>query len=119
MSRIGDIFNRLAAEMYLMAMPMGPELFAAANLVAKSKAAPAEVLDNVVDLNVVTKLDLDPDRVLSKAIGNLTEVVVIGFDKDGEEYFASSVSDGGSVLWHMERAKHKLMQIVDEQTADD
>lgn len=72
-------------------------------------------MGKVIELKLITKLDLDPDRVLSKAIGNLTEVVVMGFDKDGNEYFASSVSDGGSVLWHIERAKHKLMQIADEQ----
>ena len=72
-------------------------------------------MGKVIELKLITKLDLDPDRVLSKAIGNLSEVVVMGFDKDGNEYFASSVSDGGSVLWHIERAKHKLMQIADEQ----
>lgn len=64
---------------------------------------------------MITKLNLDPDRVLSKAIGELTEVVVIGFDKDGDEYFASSIADGGSVVFHLERAKHKLMRIIDEQ----
>ena len=74
-------------------------------------------MSNVIDFSGITKLDLDPDRVLSNALGKLKEVVVIGFDQDGNEYFSSSVADGGSVVWHMERAKHKLMQIVDEQQA--
>ena len=69
--------------------------------------------DNVVILPVVTTIPLDPDRVLTQAVGKLDKVVVIGYDKDGEEYFASSTSDGGDVVWMMGRAKHKLMLIVD------
>lgn len=72
-------------------------------------------MGEVVELSVITKLDLDPDRVLKKVLGKLTEVVIMGFDKDGDEYFASSVADGGSVLWHIERAKHKLMKIADDE----
>lgn len=70
-------------------------------------------MDNVVDLNVITTLPLDPDRVLSKALGKLERVMVIGIDKDGEEYFASSESDGGTCIWDMERAKLKLLRLVD------
>ncbi len=71
-------------------------------------------MSNVIEFRGITKLDLDPDRVLSKAIGELEDVVVIGFHKDGSEYFASSKSDGAEVLWHLERAKHRLMQTVDD-----
>lgn len=69
--------------------------------------------DNVVDFPGITKLDLDPERVLKAASGELTEVVILGFTKDGDEYFASSKADGGSVLWHLERAKLKLLNIPD------
>lgn len=70
-------------------------------------------MGEVVELDVVTTLDIDPDRVLNKAIGELDRVVVVGFTKDGSEYFASSVADGAEVTWMLERAKYKLMKIVD------
>jgi hypothetical protein len=75
--------------------------------------------DNVVDLPVITRLDLDPDRILKQAIGELERVVVIGYDKAGDEYFASSIADGATVVWLMERAKLKLLRVVDEMAGDD
>lgn len=70
-------------------------------------------MGDVVDLGVVTTLPLDPDRILQKAVGQLDRVVLIGIDKDGGEYFASSDPDGGTVLWDIERAKLKLMRLAD------
>ncbi len=73
--------------------------------------------DNVVDLGNVTKLDLPPNRILSKALdGNLQSVVLMGYDEDGEFYFASSQADGGDVLWLLELAKHQLMAIHEEMS---
>lgn len=69
--------------------------------------------NNVVDFTGVTRLDLDPDRILKNATGYLSEVVILGFTKDGEEYFASSKASGADVLWHLERAKKKLLEMVD------
>lgn len=68
---------------------------------------------NVVDFTGITRLDLDPERVLAKAAGQLASVIVVGFDKDGEEFFASSVSDGGEALWILQRACHKLLSLPD------
>lgn len=69
---------------------------------------------NVVQFTGVTTLDLAPDSVLSAALAaNLSAVVVVGFDADGMEYFASSVADGADALWHLERAKWRLMREVD------
>lgn len=63
----------------------------------------------------ITKLDLPVERLLNRALeADLTEVVILGFDKDGEEFFASSKSDGGAVLWHLHRAIHKLMTMPDD-----
>lgn len=70
-------------------------------------------MGEVIDLNCVTSLDLDPDRVLSKAIGKLNSALIIGYDKDGDEYFSSSVSSGPECLWLLERAKKKLMEVVE------
>lgn len=70
--------------------------------------------DNVVILPVITKLDIPIERVLQKAMdAGLTEVVVIGFDADGDEYFAASKPDGGSVLWHLMRAQKRLLAVPD------
>lgn len=67
-------------------------------------------MGEVVDFNGITKLDLDPDRVLDSAKGKLDSAVVIGFDKDGDLYFASSKADGGDVLWLLEKAKKELLE---------
>lgn len=70
-------------------------------------------MSNVVDLNVITTLPLNPDRLLEKAIGQLERVIIIGIDKDGAEYFASSEPDGGTVIWDLERSKLKLLRLAD------
>lgn len=62
------------------------------------------------DFNGITRLDLDPDRVLDKAKGQLQGVVVLGFDQDGGFYAASSYADGGDLLWLLELCKHRLME---------
>lgn len=75
--------------------------------------------DNVVPFGGITRLDTDPQRVLEAALRiGMTGVVVIGFDANGGEYFASSYADGSDVVWHMERAKFKLMVITDELAND-
>lgn len=75
--------------------------------------------DNVVPFGGITRLDTDPQRVLEAALeAGMTGVVVIGFDANGGEYFASSYADGSDVVWHMERAKFKLMVITDELAND-
>lgn len=71
--------------------------------------------DNVVELDVVSTLDLPPERILRKAQeAGLTGCIVIGLTEEGEEYFASSWADGGDVLWYMERAKLNLLRLCDE-----
>ena len=64
----------------------------------------------IVRLRNITRLDLDPDQVLQAAIGNLKCAIVIGYDADGDEYFASSMADGADVLWLLERCKLKLLR---------
>lgn len=66
--------------------------------------------DNVVALDMVTRHDVPAERVLRAALGEgLESVVVIGYDTAGEEYFASSIADDGTVLWLMERHKKMLL----------
>lgn len=68
---------------------------------------------DVITFPGITKLGTDPDLILEQALGQLESVVVCGFDKDGNQYFGSSVADGANALWHLERAKHALMKITD------
>jgi hypothetical protein len=74
-------------------------------------------MGQVVDLNCITTLPIPTERVLQKASSlNFERVVIIGVLEDGGEYFASSEADGGCILWDMERAKFKLMNIAQEAT---
>lgn len=70
-------------------------------------------MGDVVNLECVTRLDLPPDRILASALGKLQSVLVIGYDTEGVEYFASSLADGAEALWLLERSKKKLLEIGD------
>ena len=70
---------------------------------------------SVVDFGGVTRLPTDPARVLERAANaGLQSVVIVGFDADCNEIVASSDTDGGDVLWHLERANLKLLRMPDE-----
>ena len=69
-------------------------------------------LATVTVLNVVTTHDLPTERVLNAALAaGLKSAIVIGWDEGGEFYFASSVASGASVVWDMEVAKKKLLEM--------
>ena len=69
--------------------------------------------DNVIPLGNVTRLSIPTDRVLDGAKGHCSEgVVVIGWDDDGTLYFASSIADGGDVLWLLEMCKKNLLEVT-------
>lgn len=53
----------------------------------------------------------DPDNVLEQAIGEFSEVLVIGWDKDGmfEARASLGLKDGADMLWLVEAFKTKLM----------
>lgn len=71
-----------------------------------------EEAENVHVLPVVTTHDIPAERILRAALkAGMSKVVILGYDADDEEYFASSVADGGTVLWLMERCKKKLIDI--------
>ncbi len=70
--------------------------------------------EKILPFNGITRHELPPDRLLSAASGKLKNVVLVGFDNDGEFYFASSYADGGSILWLFEMGKKKLMEVGEE-----
>lgn len=71
-------------------------------------------MSNVKLFPGVTPLDFDADVILNSAVGKLKSVVIIGETEDGDEFFSASVASGPETLWMIERAKHKLMAIFDE-----
>lgn len=72
-------------------------------------------MSNVTILKNVTRLDIPADRVIDAAKEKaLTAVVIIGYDPEGEEYFASSYADGGDVLWLLERMKKMLLEVPEK-----
>ncbi|MBP8235855.1 MAG: hypothetical protein KAY22_26525 [Rhizorhabdus sp.] len=72
-------------------------------------------MSNVIPLGKVTHLDLSPDQVLHGAMGELSALVIMAWDKDGDLYFASTMSDGGEVLWLMEQCKKRLLESAKEE----
>ncbi len=75
-------------------------------------------MTNVVNFTGITTLDLDPDRILEAAKGELESVVIVGYGRAAGgsqiEYFASSISDGGTAAWLLHRAIRRLNKICDE-----
>ena len=58
-----------------------------------------------------TILPLPPDTVLQGALGQLQSVVVIGSDADGKLYLSSSTSYLPDVLWLLEQARERTLQL--------
>lgn len=65
----------------------------------------------IISFEDVARWDIPAERVIEDAIdANLDKVVILGYTQDGDEYFASSIADGGSVVWLMEMAKKQLLE---------
>lgn len=71
-------------------------------------------MSEVIEFRGVTRLDLDPDRVLENAKGQLKHFVIIGYNTDDEFFFSSTMADGGDVMWMLEVAKLKLLRVAGE-----
>jgi hypothetical protein len=85
-------------------------LWVASHLIERAARVPTA---KVVMFDGITRLNLPPDRLLDAAGGKLESVVIAGYDKDGSEYFASSIADGGEALWILQRASHRLLAMAD------
>ena len=71
--------------------------------------------NNVIPLGNITKLNIDVDTVLEGAKEQLEDCVLLGWDKDGEAYVASTLADGGDVLWLLKVGEHALMGALDDE----
>jgi hypothetical protein len=66
----------------------------------------------VIRWSGITRHDIPVDRIIEAAGGaDLRVAVVIGYDAEGDEYFASSVSDGADIVWLLERMKLRLLTV--------
>ena len=71
-------------------------------------------MGDVVGLPIISRLDSDPARVIEAALeAGMKAVVVVGYDAEGQEYFASSYADGGDALWVLQRACLRLLRMPD------
>lgn len=69
-------------------------------------------MGDVVELDTITRLPIPPNRVLEAAIDVVVDhVIVIGWDADGDMYFASSNPDGPETLWLLEKAKAAILAV--------
>jgi len=52
----------------------------------------------------------NPDNVIEQAIGVYTEVIILGYDKEGNlDIRASTNIDKANILWIIDKFKHKLL----------
>lgn len=74
--------------------------------------APVPQSAEIRRFNGVTLHNLDPELVLGAARNaQLKSVTVIGYDEDGDFYFASTEACSPSVLWDLQKAIYKLMEV--------
>jgi hypothetical protein len=72
-------------------------------------------MGDIVNLPCATVLDIPPEKVLAGALAaTLTEVVLFGYDSEGEPYFATSLGDNAKVAYLLTRALHKLNTMADD-----
>lgn len=57
-------------------------------------------------------VDLPPEKILNELpeACEFEGVLVLGFLKNGDEFFASSYADGGDIMWLMELAKYMMLE---------
>lgn len=71
-------------------------------------------MGEVIRPDFVTKLEIDPERVLEAARNQLSEVIVLGWEKDesgrGAFYFAASDADASRALMLILRAQRDIAE---------
>ena len=70
-------------------------------------------MNNIIVGNFQTTADIDPDEVAKAAVGELDVIVLIGVDKSGEDYYASSIGSIADILYLLERYKKSLLENED------
>ncbi len=67
-------------------------------------------MSNVIDFRGKSSLDVPPENILNKALGEELETIfIVGRLKNGDIYLGSSTPDGGDLLWLLEIAKKEIL----------
>ncbi len=70
---------------------------------------------NVILAGIVGKLNIPAERVLHQAsLAGLRSAVVIGYDADGNFWFAGSHADGPETLWLLAKAQRALLEVGED-----
>lgn len=71
-------------------------------------------MGEVIDGHFITTHKLSPDRMMERASEyGLEDVIIVGRDKSGDMFFATSYSDSGDIIYWLEKAKHELLKTED------
>lgn len=70
-------------------------------------------MGKVVDFKGITRLNLNPQRVVNQIPDDLEGVVVMGYTAEGEYYFASSYASGAEVVYLAEAIKKMILDLAD------
>ena len=65
---------------------------------------------NVYPIGGIAKLDVPVESVCEGVVETMKEVIFIGWDKDDELVAASTLSDGGEIIWMLEKLKQMLLE---------
>lgn len=60
--------------------------------------------------------EVSADAILAEALGELEDVLVIGWDKDGGQWISGNVDRGDELIWLLETCKATIMEQYVEQT---
>lgn len=72
-------------------------------------------MSNIVRFTGITRLPIPVDQILDGAKeAGLTEVLIAGYDADGEYYFAASEPGGPENLWLLAQMQKMLLSIGDD-----
>ena len=72
-------------------------------------------MGDVVVLDVETTVDIPAEKILQMALAaKLTDVVVVGYDDNGDLYFATSTAECGDNLLLFELAKAAMIENLKE-----
>lgn len=66
-------------------------------------------MGKILDFPGMTVLDIPVDRVLDGAKEHLDNVILCGYDKDGDYYFAGTFGDAAEILWLLEKCKQAIL----------
>lgn len=71
--------------------------------------------DNVIRLQTTTTLDLPAETILDGAReADLETAAVLGWEQNGDFYFASTIADPTKLLWLLKTAERALFNMAED-----